>query len=199
LFRIHSAGLLIAILFLTGCSSMPVTTMYKLSRLEPLEADPAQIRVAVRADERIGIREGGVHIDLTFDADDGSLQVDETYIVEIIRDPVITPELFRDMAPGTSITVLQLSESDARRMREVQSLLARNKEHKGRASLGVGLSGICFHGPVPENEILLDIYMQTSNDDEFFVFTRSLDLREQFDRAGADFEQLPACESGPVS
>ena len=42
-----------------------------------MEADPAQIKVAIRADDRIGIREGGAKIEVKFDAEDGALAVFE--------------------------------------------------------------------------------------------------------------------------
>ena len=35
--RHHFASLLIVVLFLTGCAGMPLTTMYKLHRTDPME------------------------------------------------------------------------------------------------------------------------------------------------------------------
>lgn len=38
------AGLAFLIaLFLAGCTNMPLTSMYKLSRMNPMDADPVQI------------------------------------------------------------------------------------------------------------------------------------------------------------
>jgi len=48
---------------------MPLTSMYKLSRMDPIDANPAQIKVAVRADEAIGIGKGDAQIEFKFDAE----------------------------------------------------------------------------------------------------------------------------------
>ena len=43
--RSSLASLLIMGIFLSGCSGMPISTMIKLGGLDPMEADPAQVRV----------------------------------------------------------------------------------------------------------------------------------------------------------
>ena len=68
---------LITVIVLSACTSVPLTTLYKLHKIDPMEADPAQIKVAIRADDRIGIREGGAKIEVKFDAEDGALAVFE--------------------------------------------------------------------------------------------------------------------------
>ena len=100
---------LIAPLFLVGCTSMPISTMYKLSRMDPMEADPEQIKVAIRADNGIGIREGGANIELSFEAEDDSLNISETFIIEIIRDPAFRTELYSDKKASESITTMGLT------------------------------------------------------------------------------------------
>ncbi|MGI9284353.1 MAG: hypothetical protein ACR2P1_03115 [Pseudomonadales bacterium] len=166
-----------------------------------MEADPAQIKVAIRADERIGIRKGGAHLELKFDAADGSLHVDETYVIEIIRNPIITPELVEAKQPGDAVTVLQLSTNDARKMKHIQSLFRpfREDDRKGTGSLGVSVNGVCTHSPIPAGEVLVDIFLQTSNNDGYFVITRNLDLRESRDGVDAKLEKWTKCEQRPIN
>jgi hypothetical protein len=195
--RIPLPGLLIAVsFFLSGCTSMPLTTMYKLHRMDPMDADPAQIKVAIRADERIGIRKGGAKIELKFDAEDGTLNIDETFIIEIIRNPSISAELVEDKNPGESVTVLRLTESDAQRLKLLQSSLApyREEGRKGSASLGVRLNGVCLHSRMPAGQVLVDIFLQTSDYDGFFVFARNLDLRKKSEQGDANLDSWPNCQ-----
>jgi hypothetical protein len=181
--------------FLSACTSMPLTTLYKLHKIEPMEADPAQIKVAIRADDRIGIREGGAKIEVKFDAEDGSLNIDETYLVEIIRNPDISAELLADKNPGESVTVLGLTRSDIQRMRAVQSSVAANSkgDPEGTGSLGVFLEGVCLHGKMPAGKVLVDVFLQTSDQDGFFVFARNLDLRKESKRDGSNLDDWPDC------
>ncbi len=192
----HLGSLLAVVLTLAGCASMPFTTMYKLHKLDPMEVDPAQIKVAVLADERIDIRTNGAAIELGFDAEDGSLHVDETYILEIVRNPIFTQELVEAKTPGKAVTVFQLSESDAQKMKQIQSLLLPYKEddRKGTGRLGVSLSGVCAHSQIPAGKVPATILLQTSNIDGFFVITRDLDLRERRIGVGASLEEWPECE-----
>ena len=194
--RIPLAGLgcLIA-LFLAGCTSMPLTTIYKLSRMDPMDADPAQIKVAVRADEAIGIGKGDAQIEFKFDAEDDSLNIDEIYLIEVVRNPVVQGELYADKKPGESITVLGLTTSDAERMKQLQLEMApfRNGDVKGSGSLRVNLSGMCLHNKMPPGEVQVDMFLQTSEQEGFFVMAKNLDMREVLAEEGTNMDELPDC------
>jgi hypothetical protein len=126
---------------------------------------------------------------------DRSLNIDETYIIEIIRNPAMSAELFTDKKPGESVTVLRLSENDAQRMRELQSSMApySNGERKASGSFGVVLEGVCLHGKMPAGEVLVDVFLQTSEQDGFFVFAKDLDLRKESNREGSGLDDWPDC------
>ena len=187
--------LFLAAVFLSACTSVPLTTLYKLHKIDPMEADPAQIKVAIRADDRIGIREGGAKIEVKFEAEDGSLNIDETYLVEIIRNPDMSAELLAGINPGESVTVLGLTQSDIQRMRAVQSSVAAisKDDPEGSGSLGVFLDGVCLQSKMPEGTVLIDIFLQTSDQDGFFVLSRNLDLRKQSMQDGTDLDDWPGC------
>ena len=182
-------------LFLAGCTSMPLTSMYKLSRMDPMEADPAQIKVAVRADEAIGIGKGDAQIEFKFDAEDGSLSIDEIYLIEMDPDPIVYGAIYTDKKPGESITVLSLTPGDAERMKQLQLEMAMFREGnvKGSGSLRVNLNGICLHSKMHPGEVQLDMFLQTSEQEGFFVLAKNLDLREALAEDGTDMDELPDC------
>lgn len=68
---------------LQSCSTVPIMSMYKLSQLDPLSADPQQIRIAVRTSAVLSIQKGGVQMNIGYQADDNSLIIDDLYLVEI--------------------------------------------------------------------------------------------------------------------
>jgi hypothetical protein len=179
---------------------MPLSTVIKLRKVNPLDVDPAQLKIAVRADERIGIREGGVQISLKFDADDGSLNIDDTYVVEVIRNPILRPELFSGKAAWETVTVLQLSDSDARQMTRVQSLLKPYTDGRaaGTLSFGVDVKGVCAYSPVPKGTLLIDIFVQANDIDGFFAITNDLDLRQSGDQSDAMLDSLSRCLTSSI-
>lgn len=192
--RLVRLSIVVSIL-LTGCAGVPLTTMYKLHRLDPMDADPAHIKVAIRADERIGIREGGTKIEVKFKSEDGTVSIDDVFIVDVIRDPIMSIELMENKKPGESVTVLQLSEADAERFRFLQSSMARYKEEerKGTGSFGVGISGVCLVSPIPASEVVVDIFLQTDVDAGFYVLVRKMDLRKKLEQEGITVPEWPDC------
>ena len=198
--RNHFVGLLILAFFLTGCVGMPITSMFKLRKMNPMEVDPAQFKVAIRMDERIGIPEDGVHMTLKFDSEDGSLSIDDTYVVEVTRNPILTPELIDDKATWKSVTVLQLTDSDAQKLTGVQSLLRPHSEGQasGSLSFGVDVKGVCTYGPIPAEKVLIDIFVQASNKDGFFAVSRNLDLFQSVDGSDLMLESLSECLDSPI-
>jgi len=195
------ASLLIFALLLAGCVGMPLTTAFKLRGMDPLEVDPAQLKVAIRADERIGIPEDGVHISLKFDADDGSLNIDDTYVVEVILNSILTSELVDDGARWESVTMLQLSDSDAQRMTRAQSLLKPYTDGRGGGSLsfGVDVKGVCANSPIPPGKVIIDIFVRASDNDGFFAVARDLDLRQNGDESDPMMETFSPCIDSSVS
>lgn len=192
--------LIVVSIFLASCSSMPLTTMYKLHKLDPMEADPAQIKVAIRADDRIGIREGGAKIEVKIDFEDGTAGIDETFAIEITRNPIMSTELVEDKKPGESVTVLQLTEADAQRFRLLQSTLETydQDERKGTGSFGVGLSGICLFSPMADDEVLVDIFLQTNVYDGFYVLVRNLELKKKLEQEGVTVPEWPTCQETQI-
>lgn len=189
------ASLLIIAIVLPGCSGMPLSTMVKLGRLDPMEADPAQVRVAIRTDQRITIPEGGAVVGLKFVADDGELHIDDTYVVEIVRNPILTTELLDGKRRSEVVTVLQLSDKDAEKMTRAQALLKpyTDGRRSGALTFGVGLHDLCVSSPLPAGNVLVDIFMQTSDNDGYFVFTKDLDPLESSDVEDVTLESLPEC------
>ena len=160
-----------------------------------MEADPAQIKVAVRADEAIGIGKGDAQIEFKFDAEDDSLNIDEIYLIEMDPDPIVYGAIYTDKKPGESITVLSLTPGDAERMKQLQLEMAqfRKGDVKGSGSLRVNLNGICLHSKMLPGEVQLDLFLQTSEQEGFFVMAKNLDMREALAEDGTDMDELPDC------
>ena len=116
-------------------------------------------------------------------------------LIKVVRNPVEHGELYADKKPGESITVLGLTTSDAERMRQLQLAMApyRNGDAEGSGSLRVNLSGMCLHSKMPPGEVQLDLFLQTSEQEGFFVMAKNLDMREALAEDGTDMDELPDC------
>ena len=183
---------------LSACASVPLSTMYKLYRLSPMEADPSQLKIAIRTHKNIGIPHQGAKIQLGYESEDKSTIIDDTYFIQIISNAVLTPELTEDQKVDESVTILQLSPEDAERMKWVQQQVKQDETNdiKGKGFLSITLDNTCVtKRPVPESDLTADIFMQTSNQDGFFIFTQDLDLLEAREGWNANVNQWADCKS----
>jgi len=80
-------------------------------------------------------------------------------------------------------------------MRQLQLEMAsfRKGDVKGSGSFRVNLSGLCLHSKMPPGEVRLDIFLQTSEQDGFFVMAKNLDMREVLAEEGTNIDELPDC------
>ena len=80
-------------------------------------------------------------------------------------------------------------------MKQLQLAMApfRNGDVKGSGSFRVNLSGICLHNKMPPGEIQLDLFLQTSEQEGFFVMAKNLDMREVLAEEGTNMDALPDC------
>lgn len=174
------ALLSLAMLFVaaTGCTSISFQGMYNLVQLKPLEINPHQIRVAIKANRDISVKTGDVKISLSYVAEDNSVNIDETFFVEVKVNAPITADLFENKKSNENITLLALTEKDANRFKEVQQIiLTRNeKDLKGKGGFGLGIENFCLLNTIPKNEMTIDMYVQTSVEDGYFNFLSDFDL-----------------------
>jgi hypothetical protein len=179
---------------LQGCSTIPLVSMYKLSQLDPLSADPQQIRIAVRTSKVFSVQKGDVRMQLGYQADDNSLIIDDLYLVEVIHGGFLHKELLNDLQDNEAVTILHLSNSDAKQMYKTQQLIAERNASglKGKGSFGVSIDSSCLSSALPSDELLVDILIQTDPQESFYTVSEDLDLLAQ-DGAVDSIKQWPIC------
>jgi hypothetical protein len=178
---------------LQGCSTIPIMSMYKLSQLDPLSADPQQIRIAVRTSKVFSVQKGDVRMSIGYQADDNSLIIDDLYLVEVIHGGYLQKELLEDLQDNEAVTIMHLSVSDATQMHVTQKLIANRNANglKGKGSFGVGIDASCLSSALPSDELLVDVFIQTDPKASFYVISENLNL---FAQDGAEsIKQWPIC------
>lgn len=178
---------------LAGCMSVPPTSMVKLARFSPMEADPAVLRVAVKAPKQILVRDGDATLNIRLDVSDPKYRFDEVFQLQAqVPDPS-SIGLAAVATANERVTVFALQPMDVARMRDVQ-LKARAYKASGGASghgsLSIGVSG-CLFSDHPDGPIRVSSYLKTEEDEPYFALLRNFDLRQAMRDAGRD--GLSAC------
>jgi hypothetical protein len=191
--RIFLIGMSAAVL--SGCMSMPLTSMYKLSQLSPLEASPEDIRIATRTLDVVDIRTGNVVLEFGYTAEDKSIDFAQKYEVEVLKNGVLSKILLEDKNADEVVTVLRLSEQDAADMRAKQKQVLAHKESgkTGTGQFSISVNDFCAKTALPADEFLLDVFIQVDPEDGYFVMFEDMNVMEQ---DGAEqLTQVPLCET----
>lgn len=193
----RAALALFPLVALAGCLTTPPSSMLQLSRISPLEADPAAIRLAARLPEPLIVRDGDIRLRISFDGGTDATRLVEEYAAVVIDAPAGTPGIVSGSETERTY-VAALSESDAASLRAVQRRIVewRATGVEGQGRLAVTATA-CAAGTVPDGPILLTTWMRTAQDEPFFVLTRNVDLRRQIERGGATVNAIETCTIRP--
>lgn len=180
-------GLLVCCLLtnLVACSSMSFIGMYKMSQMDPMTMDPAQISVAIKTDQAVEVKKGAATITFRYQSEDQSkdqsINIDKVFEVVVDNQNKAAYELFGKLKPTEVVTSLSLTAEDAQLFRGFQQQIAAHKANggKGTGSFGLGLTDFCLPEPMPKRDLLVDVYLQTDRQDGFFKFLSDVDIKEQ--------------------
>lgn len=189
------AILISAVMVLTACSNMPLSTMYKMIRLNPLDIDPRQLVVLVRVPEGMKVRHGDIVIDFEFQTEQPNVSFNHKFLVQVNSDYPIPEALTQDIHMNEHITIFKLSKEDALAMYNGQQAVKsyRVDHEDGAGSFGLKIQSACRDENFSVNDSKLDVYVKLKDDEEFFIFTEGLKLMEINDGMQGAFKKLRNC------
>ncbi|NRA62230.1 MAG: hypothetical protein HRU25_15295 [Psychrobium sp.] len=185
--------MLAIIILLAGCSSIPISTMYKMRNFNPGTVEPQLLVIAVRAPKALMFRKGDVVVDYSYKSPD--VNFERHYLVEISTSYAIPVELKEDTLSGEYITVLHLSKEDALDMATKQQLVKEYRakgDNEGVGYFSFSLKSSCRVKDVPLNDFLVNVYLKFEKV-KFHPFFVDLDVREL---KGMDIiiNSIPVCD-----
>jgi hypothetical protein len=194
---IYSAFLALMALLFVACAGVPISSMYGLSKIDPIKTDPEQIRVAIRVHESVNAAHGSVQITIGYKAEDGSIDEEHEFDVQLTSAQTLTPRLTNGLLPGEQVTVMSLSPDDARTMRDFQHRLYKYKatadDGDDDASFGVHVKELCLDEPLPDGDIPLTLFLKTEIHEDYITFFKT-ELHDLFFENDSEIDKLPFCE-----
>lgn len=194
--RLRVLAVLLSSAYLVACSGVPVASYGKLLRLDPMSAEPADIRVAIRMDDAVDLNPARVQMRVAYVAlEDG---IEEAHELEVtpIRPDSISPKIEKDKAVNESVTYYGLNSEDAETLRGFQK---RVREHKagggdGEGELTVAFSDFCAVRPLSEDNTPFTIYLKTAPEQDYFPLYGG-QLGSLFDDYEQGIDAVPACDA----
>ena len=192
---IRSACLALVALLFVACTAIPISSMYSLSQIEPLRTNPEHIRVAIRVDESVNATYGSAQIAMSYKAEDGSIDEEYEFDVQLTSAQTLTPKLTRGMLPGEQVTVMSLLPQDAQIMKDLQQRIFKYDAAggDGDGSFTLRLQKLCLDKKLPGGDIPLTMFLRTESNEDYIVFVK-YELHDLFSDTDSDIDSLPFCE-----
>ncbi len=181
------------LLGLSACASVNPMGLAKLAALDPLSADPHQIAVAARLPEALKLRTGDLMMVVKTNNATAPNAIDETFYLAVTEAApgdvgVIIPE------NGERLQLAKVASQDLERLRTTQAKARALKSSggaNGKGSLTVSAKGGCKASDIGDTPLILNLYMHTETNGEWFPVVNALNLRRAL---GNDMlAKIPAC------
>jgi hypothetical protein len=162
---------------LSGCTSIPLTSMVKLSRIDFMTTDLKLFRFALTMPNDLRPQPGGVHMDLAYQQGD---KPEEKRVVKLEeskepRDLVGLPQ-----APqGKKTYVYRLPASEVTTLNQIRNdaAAAKSQGKNGSLTMGIAAKEFCTINKLPDAPLLVTSFVLSSENIDYIVLTRDIDLR----------------------
>jgi hypothetical protein len=190
-FRIIMLGAATA---LSACTSIPLGSMYKLSRIDFMSTDLSRLRFAINLPTDLKPRQGGVHMDLAYQQGE---KPEEKRVIKLAE--ATTPADFVGLPAGSDKTktyVFKLPENEVVALNKIRVDAAASKAagKKGSLTMGVAAKEFCANAEIPNAPLLITTYVLTSENADYVVLTQNIDLRSD-DTINASLNSLSPCNN----
>jgi len=180
-------------LLLTSCTSIPLSTAWKLRNFDPLEAETAHIRIAVITNELVQLEDNAVSLQLGFQSTQAEHNFQSTSNATVEANANVS-ELNQSLNNDQRITLFYLDEAAAHEMKLSLNRIKVIKENNvdGNGSFGVNIHTGCFNGPKPK--LLATIYAKFKPQQGYIKMLSNIDLLNQVDSEQSEF--WVQCDAG---
>ncbi len=179
-------------LSVAGCTSIPISSMYKLSRIDFMTTDLSRMRIAITLPTNLSPRPGGVHMDLAYQQGD---KAEEKRVLKL-QDAVSAADFvgLPEAPSGNKTYVYHMSNEDVSTLNKIRNdgAVGKTRGEKGSLSMGVAAKEFCANGNIANAPLLVTTYVFTSENNEYVVLTRDIDLRSD-KTISASLDHLEPC------
>lgn len=182
---------------LAGCGHVPLSSMWALRKLDPVTADPALMRAAVRMPASLEPRPGGVVLQIEWHRPGGPEGAHfGEFVLEETTAAADTAQLAGERKPGTAVRVFRMRPDDVSLVRAMQaeSAIARRETHDlSRGSLKVKADA-CRRADIPPGPILTTTWLRLDAGPDYIPVLVNVDLRDEVGKTGKSIDEYaPPC------
>jgi hypothetical protein len=177
----------------SACTSIPVSSLYTLSRIDFMTTDLDRLRIAITLPAAIKPRKTGVQMETKRQFGDAPERTD-VIVLEAASEPADMVGLPTDLATGTKIYVYRLPKGEIAKLETIRGEGQRNKAagKKGTFGMGIAAKEFCKMGPLDAGPIYTTTYLASSETGGYVVLTQDMNLRSDT-TISASLDHLSPC------
>lgn len=162
----------------TGCTSVPVSSLMKLGRVDFETTDLSALRAAVLLPSYLRPLPGTGQLTITLDRDDGT-RLQESFGLRETDDPEAALLNEEEGKSGQRLYAYALSPEAARTLSRLRTQAAATHRPgtKQNLSLAIGAKA-CHVGKLPAGPLPMTSYLKTPETRSFVPLARNMDLRK---------------------
>jgi hypothetical protein len=166
------------LILLTACTSIPLSSMLSLSRIDFGTTDVAALRIAVELPDVIDAREGGVHMEVEYVVGEAK----DKMVFRLKED--VAQEGLRGLLPnpvdGRHVKSYRLRDEDIRTLNRIRTDVLARKQQGDKGSLGFGVSAkeFCRRESLENKTLEVTTFVATSETKGFVVLLKDYDLNQ---------------------
>lgn len=186
-------GLAIAAAFaLAGCSSLPLTSIPRLARIDARTTDLAMLRVAVQLPAALRPRSGGVKLDVVTKVT-GETETRTSFAMMEMSEARDRGDLPAP-PPGAAMHAYRLSQVDAARFEALRAAMVEYGKQGKRGSMGIGVAAkeFCRANAAPQASLPVTIYLMTTETKGFVPVVKDFDMLSDPALAGG-LDSIQSC------
>jgi hypothetical protein len=183
----------ISVLFLlSGCTSIPVSSLITLSRIDFQTTRLQDLRVALELPDAIRPQTRGVMLNVEVSL--GNAREKMEFRLEPAGGASEPKGLIAASSQGREIYTFKLSDKDVQTLEATRRRIMTGKEKGEKGSLGMGVAAreFCRAAALSEGSIFASTYIATSETGGYIPMLRNYDLRDD-KTVAASLTHLNAC------
>ena len=178
---------------LAACTSVPLTSLPKLARIDFLTTDLSRMRVAIALPEALAPKPQGVIMEMKTKIGDEPEHAENLHLVEskLAQDQQGLPT---DQPKNQTLHVFKLSAMDVQQLNALRQRVtdARKQRQKGSLSLGIEAKEFCKLSDLPPGPALTTTYVLTSETESYVTMVQDFNLRSNA-KTAEGLDKLETC------
>ncbi len=180
-------------LSLVACTSVPITSLPQLARIDFMTTDLSRMRVAIALPEALAPKPQGVVMEMKYRVGEEAEQAESLKLVEsqAAQDKQSLPT---DQLKNQSLHVFQLSAADVQHLNALRERVreAKKQRQKGSLSLGISAKEFCKLSNLPSGPALTTTYVLTSETESYVTMVQDFNLRSDA-KTAEGLDKLEPC------